>query len=119
MLKKEMDGLEYQNLKINPLEQTVYYFGEEIPLTNREFQLLYLLLKYQGQVFSKRQIYEQITEDGEQVDYHTVEITISRIRKNWRLILGERILLLPFVGGDINLENRGMTVGILSDCGVG
>ena len=34
-------------------------------------------------------------------------------------ILGERILLLPFVGGDINLENRGMTVGILSDCGVG
>ena len=40
MLKKEMDGLEYRNLKINPLEQTVYYFGEEIPLTNREFQLL-------------------------------------------------------------------------------
>ena len=76
MLKKEMDGLEYRNLKINPLEQTVYYFGEEIPLTNREFQLLYLLLKYQGQVFSKRQIYEQITEDGERVDYHTVEITI-------------------------------------------
>ena len=112
MLKKEMDGLEYRNLKINPLEQTVYYFGEEIPLTNREFQLLYLLLKYQGQVFSKRQIYEQITEDGERVDYHTVE-------KNWRLSLGERILLLPFVGGDINLENRGMTVGILSDRGVG
>lgn len=40
-----------------------------------------MLLKYQGQAFSKRQIYEQITEDGERVDYHTVEITISRIRK--------------------------------------
>ncbi len=93
MLKKEMDGLEYQNLKINPLEQTVYYFGEEIPLTNREFQLLYLLLKYQGQVFSKRQIYEQITEDGERVDYH-----ISRIRKKLEAYSGRKDFIITIRG---------------------
>ena len=98
MLKKEMDGLEYQNLKINPLEQTVYYFGEEIPLTNREFQLLYLLLKYQGQVFSKRQIYEQITEDGERVEYHTVEITISRIREKLEAYSGRTDFIITIRG---------------------
>ena len=45
MLKKEMDGLEYQNLKINPLEQTVYYFGEEIPLIKRMIFIKALILQ--------------------------------------------------------------------------
>lgn len=73
--------LEYEGLVINPLEQSVFYEGNEIGFTNREFQILYVLLQYQGLVLSKQQIYEQVAEDEDRVDYHTVEITICRIRK--------------------------------------
>ena len=73
--------LEYENLVINPMEQVVFYKEVEIEFTNREFQVLYLLLLHRGIVLSKRQIYEQITDDNEKIDYHTIEITISRIRK--------------------------------------
>lgn len=73
--------LEYENLVINPMEQVVFYKEIEIEFTNREFQVLYLLLLPRGIVLSKRQIYEQITDDNEKIDYHTIEITISRIRK--------------------------------------
>ena len=98
MVQRENGVLEYQNLKVNPLEQMVYYCGEEIPLTNREFQILYLLLKYHGQVFSKRQIYEQITEDGERVEYHTVEITISKIRKKLETYSGRKDFIITIRG---------------------
>lgn len=36
--------LEYEGLIINPLEQIVSYKESEIIFTNREFQILYLLL---------------------------------------------------------------------------
>lgn len=81
MVHKKADILEYENLKLDPLEQTVYYCDKEIILTNREFQILYLLLRFRGRVFSKKQIFEQVTEDVEREDYHTIEISISRIRK--------------------------------------
>lgn len=98
MIQTEIGVLEYHDLKVNPLEQTVYYCGEEIPLTNREFQVLYLLLKYHGQVFTKRQIYEQITEDGERVDYHTIEITISKIRKKIEACSGRKDFIITIRG---------------------
>lgn len=50
--------LEYEGLIINLLEQTVFYKENEIIFTNRKFQVLYLLLQYQGKVLSKQQIYE-------------------------------------------------------------
>ena len=50
--------LEYEGLIINLLEQTVFYKENEIIFTNRKFEVLYLLLQYQGKVLSKQQIYE-------------------------------------------------------------
>lgn len=73
---------------INPLEQTVFYQEREIILTNREFWILYVLVEYQGLVLSKQQIYSQVAEDQERADYHTVEITVSRIRKKLEEVTG-------------------------------
>lgn len=98
MIQRETGVLEYQNLRVNPLEQTVSYCGEEIPLTNREFLVLYLFIKYRGQVFTKKQIYEQITEDGERVDYHTIEITISKIRKKLEVCSGRKDFIITIRG---------------------
>lgn len=75
------DIIKLDGLVMNYLEQTVFYNDNEILLTNREFQVLYFLMRHQGQVFSKAQIYNQATGDGEKDSLNTIEITISGIRK--------------------------------------
>ena len=80
------------------MEQTVYFRNDEIIFTDREFQVLYLLLKRQGQVFSKRQIYEQVTNGEDRSDYHTVEITISRIRKKVERCSGRKDFIVTIRG---------------------
>ena len=85
--------LKYEDLIVNPMEQTVLYKGNEIEFTNREFQVLYLLHQYQGIVLSKKQIYNQIAEDDKN-DYHTIEITISRIRKKLKEHTGRSDLII-------------------------
>lgn len=85
--------LKYGDLTINPLEQTVFYSDDEIVFTNREFEVLYLLLQYQGVVLSRQQIYEQIA-DNDKDNYHTIEITISRIRKKLKVHTGRSDLII-------------------------
>lgn len=94
MKDKSRVVFECEGLYVNYLEQVVSYKGKEIYFTNREFQTIYLLLQYQGQVLSKKQIYEQTTGDGERVDYHTVETTISRIRKKIEICSGRRDFII-------------------------
>ena len=106
LLRSNMDVLQYGGLEVNPLEQTVYYLGQEIIFTNREFQVLYLLLKYRGQVFSKRQIYEQITDDEDRTDYHTIEITISRTRKNLETYLGHADVIVTVRGRGYKIKKQ-------------
>lgn len=48
--------LKYDDIEINPKYRTVRKHGKEIELTNYEFDILYLLAKRPGQVFSKEQI---------------------------------------------------------------
>lgn len=51
---KNPEEMNMEGLTINRLEQSVYYGGAEIFLTNREFQILYFLMLNQGKVFSKK-----------------------------------------------------------------
>lgn len=92
------ETLQFKELKVDPLEQTVYYDGNEIIFTNREFQILYLFLQYKGIVLTKGQIYEQITGEVDRVDYHTVEITISRIRKKLEAYSGRKDFIITIRG---------------------
>lgn len=111
--------LKYEDLIINPLEQTVFYKNSEIKFTNREFQILYLLLQYQGIVLSKKQIYEQIADD-DKVDYHTIEITISRIRKKLKEHTGRSDLILTVRdrGYKFRKQKRGHAADMNDICGM-
>lgn len=93
-----LEIFEYNGLLVNSLEQSVWYKNHKILLTNREFQVLHLLFRYQGQVLSKKQIYEQVTGDGDRVDYHTVEITISRVRKKLEIYTGRNDFIITIRG---------------------
>ena len=52
--------LKYDGIEIKPQYRTVREQGIEIGLTNYEFEILYLLARHPGQVFSKEQIYNQV-----------------------------------------------------------
>lgn len=90
--------IEFNNLIVNNLEQVVSYKDVEIKLTNREFQILYFLMRHQGQVFSKTQIYNQVTGDVEKDSLHTIEITISRIRKKLEARIRRKDLIVTIRG---------------------
>lgn len=58
--------------------------GEEAELTPKEFQLLYKLLSYPNQLFTKRQLMDEIWDLDSESDEHTVEVHINRLREKFK-----------------------------------
>ncbi len=73
--------LEHGSLVIDPKNRTVKRDGENIDLTNYKFEILYLLAKSPGQVFSKEQIYNQVWKTPFYGAQENVMSLIRRIRK--------------------------------------
>lgn len=74
--------LTFQELKILPRRRQVYMDNQEVSLTTREFDVLYHLARYAGQVLTARQIYGVVSgESAVGCDYHSIESCIYSIRK--------------------------------------
>lgn len=54
--------LKFDGLEIIPEQHQVFVNGREVVLTGKEFQILMLLVKNRGRVFSKEQIYDSVCE---------------------------------------------------------
>ena len=61
-------------------EHTAYLDGKEIPLTAREFDLLYKLLSCPDKTYTRRQLMDEIWDLGSDSDEHTVNVHINRLR---------------------------------------
>lgn len=59
------------------------YNGETIPLTNKEFDLLYKFLSYPGVVFTKQQLMDDIWGYDSETEYDTIKTYISRLRNKF------------------------------------
>ena len=57
---RNTDSLSINGLKIISSKRQLFRHKEEISLTNKEFDILELLARNKGQVFSKEQIYDQV-----------------------------------------------------------
>lgn len=76
------DGpLEYDNFAIDPKYRAVKINRQNVELTNYEFDILYLLAKNPGQVFSKEQIYIQVWKTPYYGAEDNVMSLVRRIRK--------------------------------------
>ena len=64
-------------------EHTAYLNDEEITLTNREFSLLYKLLSYPGQIFTRIQLMDEIWGADCETGWETVTVHIGRLRKRF------------------------------------
>ena len=73
--------LKYDNLIIDSKYRMVEADGKSIELTNYEFEILYLLARHPGQVFSKEQIYNQGWKEPYYRAEDNVMSLIRRIRK--------------------------------------
>ena len=67
-------------LTAKPGARQVFKNGTEIPLKNREYELLLFLMRHPGQVFSREDLYELIWGLESMGDNITVAVHIGRIR---------------------------------------
>ncbi|MDR1248436.1 MAG: response regulator transcription factor [Treponema sp.] len=68
-------------LKIMPSMRRVYAAGEEIALTNKEYELLLFLAANPEIVFSRKRLYDQIWGEDMYGELKTVTVHIKRLRE--------------------------------------
>ena len=80
-------------IDIDKLSHTVSVEGKEIKLTAREFEILYLLAKHRGRVFSSEEIFERVWNEPGGGSNQTVMVHISNLRdKLEAAVPGETII---------------------------
>lgn len=78
----ESEGpLTFRDLIIDALRRTVSVSGNEVQLTAKEFDLLYLLAQRPKQVYTREQLLERIWGGAEYIDPGTVTVHIRRVRE--------------------------------------
>lgn len=74
--------LEVGALCLDADERTAYLGGEEVPLTVREFNLLYKLLSYPKRTFTRSQLMDEFW-DGGGAGSRTVDVYITKLRSKF------------------------------------
>ena len=77
--EKAPEQLCYQSLVIDITKKKVSIDGEEVPLTKKEFEILFLLLQNKGRVFSREDILSRIWSDEVYVLDRTIDVNITRL----------------------------------------
>ena len=82
---KTKDFIEYEDLIIDQQAYTVTKGGEEIHLTEKEYQLLLYFIENKNIALFRDQIYESVWEGELSDNSRTVDLHVQRIRKklNW------------------------------------
>ena len=75
------ESLAYEQLVINVDSKAVTVDGTPVALTRTEYDLLVLLLRHRGQVFSRQQLLEQVWPHDVIVVERTVDVNVARLRK--------------------------------------
>lgn len=71
----------FPDLRIDPSTRYATIRGEEVVLTAKEFDLLYLLARHPRQVFTRDQLLERVWGDANYIDPGTVTVHIRRLRE--------------------------------------
>ncbi len=61
-------------------ERSAILNGEEIPLTVREFNLIYKLLSYPKKTFTRQQLMDEFWDSGSATSSRTVDVYMTRLR---------------------------------------
>lgn len=75
--------LEVGKLTLDADERTAILDGEEIPLTVREFNLLYKLLSYPKKTFTRSQLMDEFWEGDTTSGLRTVDVYMTKLRNKF------------------------------------
>ena len=75
--------LQYDTLRLNPAEKSVYIGNTPIALTKKEYQILFLFLQHPDTLFTREQLRSEIWSDEAEVADRTVDVNITRLR--WKI----------------------------------
>ena len=78
---KHTETITKGNLQLNMTSMAAYLCGEDLLLQPKEFSLLALFIKHEGDTIKARHLYEQIWRQNMGVDTSPVKNAISRLRK--------------------------------------
>lgn len=79
--KEEITVVAYKTLTVDLRSKVTMVNGEQIELTKKEFEILTLLLRNMGEVFSREDLLRQIWTDEVIVLDRTIDVNITRLRK--------------------------------------
>ncbi len=72
--------LEIGNFLMDADEHTAYLGEEEIPLTNREFSILYKLLSYPKKTFTRQQLMDEFWDADTETAPRAVDVYMTKLR---------------------------------------
>ena len=75
-----LEPLTCSDLTIDPTARRVHVRGQEVQLTQREFDVLLFLARHPGQVFSRNQLMDAVWQYSFYSDTSTVTVHIRRLR---------------------------------------
>lgn len=67
-------------LTLDAEEHTAYLRGEEVPLTVREFNLLYKMLSYPKKTFTRSQLMDECWDSDSSSGPRTVDVYMTKLR---------------------------------------
>ncbi len=71
------------NLTLDAEERTAFLSGEEIPLTVREFNLIYKLLSYPKKAFTRSQLMNEFWDPNSNSSSRTVDVYMRKLREKF------------------------------------
>lgn len=75
--------LEVGSLVLDADERTAYVNGEEVPLTVREFNLIYKLLSYPRKTFTRSQLMDEFWDGDNSSGPRTVDVYMTKLRSKF------------------------------------
>lgn len=81
--------LEYRDIHIHLDSKRIFVKDTELDFTAKEYAILELLLRNPTKIFSKRNLFESVTNENYLNDENTINVHISNIRKKIKQITDE------------------------------
>ncbi len=103
-LAPEAPVLRFEGLSLDPARRSVQRLGSEVELTGTEFELLHLLAREPGKVFSRDDILNQLRGHEAELYTRAVDIVVSRLRKKLEPL--DAIKTLRHVGYSLALRRQ-------------
>lgn len=106
------DCLRLQGLSLDLKTREVLLEGEELSLTPREFEILALLMAHPGQVFSPKEIYEQVWGEKPYGAENTVAVHIRHLREKIEIDPAQPRLIKVLFGQGYKADKGGRDGGV-------